>query len=87
MNEVRKVRSRTGNYTKIIEINSPIRFYWTEGGFDGIEVTLNARLETPYQKRLLFDVLDAVRTGMQISEEDERDDIPSAFRVSFGENS
>jgi len=83
MNEVRKIRGRTGNYIKIIEVNAPIRFYWTEDGFDGIEASFNARLLTPYQKRLFDNVLEAVRVGMQMLEEEERGDIPRAFKEAF----
>jgi len=33
---VRTLRSK--NYEKVIEVRVPIRFYWSEDGFDGIEI-------------------------------------------------
>ncbi len=35
MNAIRKLRSK--NYEQVIEIQVPVRFYWTEDGYDGFE--------------------------------------------------
>jgi hypothetical protein len=44
------------NYSKIIQINVPIRFYWDEDGFDGIEMIININWgEFPIEQKLLID--------------------------------
>lgn len=87
MNEIRKVKSKTGGYVKIIEINAPIRFYWTENGFDGIEVTFNSKLFTPHQSKLFDEVLDAIVEGMPYLREAENPDqeFNKIIKRSFGE--
>lgn len=43
------------NYRKVIQINVPIRFYWTEDEFDGIEMTINKDWDDiPIKEKLLI---------------------------------
>lgn len=64
---IRKVPSSTGAFSKIIEVLVPTRFYWNEdGGFDGIEVGPFRRTITNYQRRLMYQVLDAVAGRLEM---------------------
>ena len=47
-------------YTKIIEVNTPIRFYWAGDDFDGIEFGPINRPLSRYQIRLLYEALDTI---------------------------
>ena len=57
MRAARKVRSRSGAYTKIIEISVPVRFYWVEDEYDGLEFGPIPEGTSKHQLSLIFDVL------------------------------
>lgn len=45
-------------YSRIIEINTPLRFYWNEDGtFDGIEYTLPKSCSS-YQRKLISETVN-----------------------------
>ena len=53
-----KIKSTTGYYSKIIQVNTPVRFYWLpDGTFDGIEIGPIPEDTTRYQHRLIMDVV------------------------------
>ena len=90
MRNLRKLRSK-GNYSKIIEVLVPVRFYWTrEGEFDGLEMGPFDDI-TEYEKRLcrdiiyqMYDLLDSYYVNNE-----EINDIPESFIRAFesdGEN-
>lgn len=54
MNQVRKLRSKY--YTKILEVNVPVRFYWTDI-YDGFEFGEFKEGLTKYQKSLLNELM------------------------------
>ena len=54
--KVRKIRSR--NYKKIIEVTAPIRFYWSEDGFDGVEFGPFDEKISKYQIKLIHEILN-----------------------------
>jgi hypothetical protein len=64
----RKIPSRF--YTKIIEVNTPIRFYWVGKDFDGIEFGPISPLATPYQHRLLSELLEFVMALCKLNEQE-----------------
>lgn len=51
---------KTKNYKEIIQVNVPIRFYWDEVGFDGIEFGPFKEELLPWQDEMLLQCLDAV---------------------------
>ena len=63
----RKIPSKF--YAKIIEVNTPIRFYWVGDDFDGIEFGPINRPLSRYQIRLLYEALDTICKLMGIEPE------------------
>jgi len=57
-----KIRSR--HYDKIIQVNVPVRFYWAEGEFDGIEFGPFERPVPRYQVRLVYEALGEIQEIM-----------------------
>ncbi len=55
---IRKLRGNK-NYKQVIEVNIPIRLYWTETGYDGFEFGPMYGLSS-YQMKLLGSVLEAL---------------------------
>ena len=78
---IRKLRSKTG-YKEIIEVNVPIRFYWTENGFDGVELGPFDEKISRYQSKLLYHLLDRISEFM---EKEEKEPIPTSFLKAFEE--
>lgn len=68
-------------YSKIIEVNAPIRFYWVGDDFDGIEFE-PLKEATPYQLKLLNGILEFVMTwaGLERQETPIPDYILRAFK-------
>lgn len=67
-------------YAKIIQVNVPIRFYWHEDGFDGIEFG-PIPTTTKYQLNLLHEVLVDIRRITT-----EKEPVPDAFLRAFKES-
>lgn len=63
---VSKPRNKCG-YRQIIELRVPIRFYWHEKGFDGIDIGPCEGL-TRYQSRLMDKILEAIGPAIDMSE-------------------
>lgn len=78
-------------YDKIIQINVPIRFYWADGKFDGIEIGPIPDGTTAYQHRLIREVTNQIMALMElahncikyIEELTPKADIPQAFLEAF----
>ena len=58
-----KVRSKY--YDKIIQVNVPVRFYWAEDGFDGIEFGPFMKPVPQYQIHLITDALTEIMKLME----------------------
>ena len=71
-----KIKSR--NYIKVIQVNIPVRFYWAEDGFDGIEFGPLPKT-TKHQLNLLHETLIGIGCTMQKGKEP----IPDAFLKAF----
>ena len=67
---IRKVRSKTG-YDEIIEVLCPIRFYWIDGKFDGIELGPFGDKLTRYQYRLITRLLDTIDLTIMAERKEE----------------
>ncbi len=84
MNRKRKMVTRkipSKFYTKIIEVNTPIRFYWVGDDFDGVEFgPLNKA--TPYQLKLINEILEFMMlwAGLNKQETPMPDYILRAFK-------
>ena len=78
---VRTLRSK--NYKKVIEVRVPIRFYWSEEGFDGIEMG-PLKDNNPGTMRNITELLNRVEKLMRAAQP-ERTDIPKPFLDAFGE--
>ena len=50
----------TKNYSEVIEIRVPVRFYWDEDGFDGIEMGPFATELLPWQEEMMNRCLDSI---------------------------
>ena len=74
---VRKLKSKF--YKKIIEVRVPVRFYWDEDGFDGIEIGPLGENYTPYCHRLISEILSALPEYMH------KEIVPKAFEDAFKE--
>ena len=60
----------TKGYKEVIEIRVPVRFFWDEDGFDGIEI---GKFETellPWQEAMLNKCLDAIAPAIHYEELD-----------------
>ena len=87
----RKLRSRTGAYSKIIEILVPTRFYWDEDGeFDGIEFGPFNRPISRYQIGLIYQALDVISELMgveleihELPKHKRKTQVPDAFLRAF----
>ena len=81
-----KIRSKL--YKQIIEVRVPVRFYWDEDGFDGIEFSPLAKLNK-YQLGLINDVLNELMMLMGQSQEVNTHNhkaitkVPDVFRKAF----
>jgi len=56
-----KIRSRTRYFDKIIQVNVPVRFYWAEGEFDGIEFGPFEGTVSRHQEQLVHEVLEVIQ--------------------------
>jgi hypothetical protein len=79
-------------YGTVIEVNTPIRFYWDkEGKFDGVEVTV-PKGTSSYQKRLLLETIGISQIMVEMFEDinrgmdRERTPIPKSILKAFGED-
>ena len=89
-----KLRSRTGYYTKIIEILVPTRFYWDEDGeFDGIEFGPFNRPVSRYQIGLIYQALDVISELMgveleihELPKHKRKTPVPDAFLRAFNDD-
>ena len=83
-----KLRSKF--YRQIIEVRVPIRFYWDEDGFDGVEFGPLIGLNQ-YQHRLVGNILDELMKLMKQSQEVNIHNykaitkVPDIFKKAFGE--
>jgi len=74
---VRKLRSKF--YKKIIEVRVPVRFYWTEDGFDGIDVGPLDERYTKHCRRLLMDILETI----ELHSKPETSDVSNVCTKAF----
>ena len=51
----------TNNYKEVIEIRVPVRFYFDEDGFDGIEFGEFKSTLMPWQEAMITKCLEAIR--------------------------
>ncbi len=51
---------QTKEYKEVIEIRVPIRFYWDEDGFDGIEFGEFKTILQPWEKDMVRRCLEAI---------------------------
>ena len=81
--QLARVRSKT-RYFEIIEVRIPVRFYWTEDGFDGIEIGPFADDTTQYELKLVARILGTMEELME-SAPDKRVivEIPRVFYEAF----
>lgn len=59
----------TKNYSEVIQINVPVRFYFVDGTFDGIEVGPFTEELMPWQQEMFDRVLSATKNGMGVEDE------------------
>ena len=87
----RKLRSRSGYYSKIIEVLVPTRFYWDEDGeFDGIEFGPFNRPVSRYQIGLIYQALSVIYEAMgvephihRVTKDKRKTSIPNAILRAF----
>ncbi len=65
----------TKGYKEVIEIRVPVRFYWDEEGFDGIEIGKFKSELLPWQETMLDKCLEAVAPAMHTKEDTDDDDL------------
>ena len=58
----------TVGYKEVIEIRVPVRFYWDEEGFDGIEIGKFESELLPWQETMLDKCLEAIAPAMHHEE-------------------
>lgn len=76
----KKVRPKTGHYSKIIRVFAPCDFYWTKDGkFDGCDFDVSECRVTRHQERLIHNVLDAVGEAME-ADGISPTDVPDAIK-------
>ena len=51
----------TRNYTEVIEVSLPIKFYWTEDGFDGISFSHPVRELFEWEQEMLDKCMRAMK--------------------------
>lgn len=59
----------TVGYKEVIEIRVPVRFFWDEEGFDGIEVGKFESELLPWQEAMLDKCLEAIAPAMHTKED------------------
>jgi hypothetical protein len=86
----RKIPSN--RYGTVIEVNTPIRFYWDkEGKFDGVDVTV-PKGTSSYQKRLLLETIGISQIMVEMFDDinremdEERTPMPRSILKAFGED-
>lgn len=62
---VRKVHSKSKNYTKILRVFCPIDFYWIGNKFDGCDFDLSQCKLSRHQKRLIDDICEAIIPALE----------------------
>ena len=80
---VRKLRSKV--YKKVIEVRVPVRFYWVEDGFDGIDFGPLDKRCTTHCYRLLTEILKEIPSFMHPDMPFKLPDVPDAFKKAFNE--
>lgn len=55
---------QTEYYSEVIQVNVPVRFYFKDKEFDGIEMGEFTAPLMPWQEDMMGRVLDAVATGI-----------------------
>jgi hypothetical protein len=55
---------KSSNYQTIIQVNVPVRFYWTTEGYDGLEFGPLPYSMTKYQLGLLTKILTTLQSHM-----------------------
>ena len=78
---VRTLKSK--NYKKVIEVRVPVRFYWSEEGFDGIEYG-PLRDNLPATIRVGNELLKRIGILMTLAQP-ARTEVPKPFLDAFGE--
>lgn len=64
-----QIEAKQTNYREVIQINVPTRFYWTETGFDGIEVGPFARGLFQWEEEMLQQCLESIAPAIGIVDE------------------
>ena len=80
---VEKIKSK--NYNKVIRVNIPTTFYWTEDGFDGLEFGPIPKT-TRHQLNLLHEILIGMNMDIVLKKELKKELIPDAFLRAFKED-
>lgn len=85
----RKLRSHSGAYKQVIEVRVPVRFYWAEDGFDGVEFGPLRGLNK-YQHSLIRAIVNEFMELMKAQSVTEADckavtKVPDIFKKAFGE--
>jgi hypothetical protein len=85
---VRKVRSKSGHYGKIIRVYCPVDFYWDKAGeFDGCDFDLTECKVTRHQQGLIDDILDEIAKAVEAGNASaDTPDIPEAITKHFKDN-
>ncbi len=68
MLEVEVASIPTKNYKEVIEIRVPVRFYWDEEGFDGIEFGEFKSTLMPWQEAMANKCLEAIKPALHGSD-------------------
>ena len=55
---------QTKDYDEVIQVNVPVRFYFVDGEFDGIEMGTFTQPLMPWQEDMLERVCNAVGNGI-----------------------
>lgn len=87
----RKVPSRI--YGAIIEVNTPMRFYWdSEGKFDGVEYSI-PKGTSSYQRKLIWETIGIVQLMMAMFEEmnehfasEQQTPVPDYIKKAFNDD-
>lgn len=60
----------TKNYKEVIEIRVPVRFYWDENGFDGIEFGEFKSTLMPWQEEMCQKCLEVIKLVIHSDDDD-----------------
>ena len=60
----------TKGYKEVIEVRVPVRFFWDEEGFDGIEIGKFKSELLPWQEAMMNKCLEAIKPAMHYKEDD-----------------